>query len=66
MLSDDRAEKIIYGRLWTFVHSVRVKEEATPFLWNAGFGEEQKTHASTHVESSLLYQQEMVIGNMVE
>lgn len=57
MLSDDRAEKIIYGRLGPLADSVRVKEEeATPFLWNAGFGEEQKTQPFSHVESSLLYQ----------
>lgn len=59
VLSDDRAEKMIHGRLWQLVDSVSVKEEeASPFLWDTGFGEKQKTQASSLVESSHLYQQQ--------
>lgn len=59
MLSDNRTEKIIYGRLWPLVGSVSIRgEEATPFLWDAVFGEKQKTQPSSYAESSPLYQQE--------
>lgn len=58
MLSDNGAEKVIYGRLLPLVNSsVREGEEVAPFCWDAEFGEKEKTQPSSHAESSPLYQQ---------